>query len=443
MLKCCFRNLHIDFRNKTARKQYLPVSIEKRNFTRQNPNMNEKVLVTGINIISSLGLNLQENIDHLMAGRSGISRIRLFDPSGLETQIAGQLPEAFDELAAQTIKRRMRKQMTRVTQMHFTAVKELLDAQANGLSQIPKDRCAVVSGVIHTANNSAEKDTTAANTIIKGMNNAMPAWVAQEFGFQGPAYAITAACASSAFAVAAGCDLIRSGRADMVVVAGADSTVNREEIAGFNAIYALSTRNDAPEKASRPFSADRDGFVIGEGAGVIILEGESSALRRGAEIYAELAGYKTMSEAYNIMAPKTDGEGMAQCMSAALKDAGISPEAIGYINAHGTSTTLNDLYETKAIKKVFGKHAGSLAVSSSKSMLGHTIGAAGVIEAGITAWSVRHNKIHPTINLDTPDPELNLDYVPEGAREKQIHAAISNSFGFGGHNSSLVFRKYE
>jgi 3-oxoacyl-[acyl-carrier-protein] synthase II len=300
---------------------------------------------------------------------------------------------------------------------------------------------AVILGVVSTGNTSSEKGTTAKNTVLKSMNNAMSAWISMEYKVTGPNFTVASACASSAFAMGLGYDLIRSGKADIVITGGADSIVNREEIEGFNELYALSVNND-PDRASCPFSKDRDGFVIGEGAGMMILESESSARRRNAAIYAELAGYATTSEAYNIMAPMKEGEGIRNTIELALKNAGVKHEEIDYINAHGTSTVLNDMYETMAIKKVFGERAYQVPVSSLKSMIGHTVGAAGVIEGIVTVMSIVNNTITPTIHLDEPDPELDLDYVPNIARKKDINCAISNSFAFGGHNATLVFKKY-
>jgi 3-oxoacyl-[acyl-carrier-protein] synthase II len=235
--------------------------------------------------------------------------------------------------------------------------------------------------------------------------------------------------------------MIRHGMADIVIVGGADSIINKEEIEGFNEIYALSAENDNP-KASKPFTKNRDGFVIGEGAGIIILESEESALKRNAEIHAEIKGYATTSEGYNIMAPMKDGEGIALTIEKALTNAGISKEDVDYINAHGTSTTLNDRYETMAIKRVFGEGAYKIPVSSTKSMIGHTIGAAGVIELIVTIMSLKTGILTPTINYDEPDPELDLDYVPNTARNKDIKCALSNSFAFGGHNAVVVVKKY-
>lgn len=401
-----------------------------------------KVLVTGINIISSLGLNINENWNNLINGVSGIKPITLFNPEGLDTKIAGQAPDTFDKYAAQFIKKRLAKQMTRVSRMCLTAAKATIQDFDIPISDFDPERCAVILGVVNTGNSSVEQGTNSKNTIIKGMNNALSAWVSLEYGFEGPNYTIATACASSAYAIAQGYDLISTGKADLVVVGGADSTINPEEIAGFNSLFALSTENEYPEKASKPFSANRDGFVIGEGAGILILESEKSAKKRNAKVLAELAGYALTSEAFNIMSPKTDGEGMAKTMQKALKHAGIDRNKINYINAHGTSTTLNDAYESKAIEQVFGEHAKNIAISSSKSMLGHTIGAAGAIEAAITVKSIQEGIIHPTINLNEPDPELKLDYVPNKKRTAKINAALSNSFAFGGHNSTLVFKRY-
>lgn len=270
----------------------------------------------------------------------------------------------------------------------------------------------------------------------------MSAWISLEYRLQGPNFTVSSACASSAYAIALGYDLIKNGMADVVIVGGADSIVNKEEIDGFNSIYAISTENHAPEKASKPFSKDRDGFVIGEGAGVLVLESERSALARQATIYAEIAGYALSSEAYNIMAPMKDGEGIAQCIAQALKNAGVETTQVDYINAHGTSTTLNDKYETLAIKKVFGDRAYQIPISSSKSMIGHTIGAAGAIELIITIQTIVHSLITPTINLDQADPELDLDYVPNQSRSREVNCALSHSFAFGGHNAVLVIKKY-
>lgn len=401
-----------------------------------------KVVVTGMNMISSLGLNLEENWKNLVEGKSGVSKIFLFDASDNQTQIAAQVPAEFDEYAHSFVRKRTSDLMTRVTRMCFVCAKEAITKSAMNFETLDRERCAVILGVVSTGNTSSEKGTTAQNRVIKSMSNAMSAWISMEYKLTGPNYTVASACASSAYALGLGFDMIRSGKADMVIVGGADSIVNKEEIEGFNELYALSVENSEPTKASKPFSKDRDGFVAGEGAGIIILESEASAKARNAKIYAEIAGYAITSEGYNIMAPEKDGEGIARTIRLALKNSNIGIDDVDYINAHGTSTTLNDKYETMAIKKVFGDRAYKIPVSSSKSMIGHTIGAAGVIELIITIMSINEGILTPTINLDIPDPELDLDYVPNRARKAEINCALSNSLAFGGHNAVIAVRKY-
>ena len=404
--------------------------------------MARRVVVTGMGIVSSLGLNLESNWNRLVAGQSGVKPITLFDASMNQTRIAAELPAEFEEHYRNYIKKRAASQMTRVTKMCIVAARDAVKHAGIDFELYDKTRCSVIIGVVNTGNSSVEKNTTPQNTVFKSMTNAMSAWISLEYRLLGPNFAINTACASSANAMAFGYDMIHNNQADIIIAGGADSIINKEEIQGFNALYALSINNDPPEKASKPFSVDRDGFVIGEGAGVIILESEESANQRGATIYAELAGYGISSEGYNIMAPMKDGKGMAYTIEKALKSTGISKEEVDYINAHGTSTELNDRYETLAIKHVFGEQAYNIPISSSKSMLGHTIGAAGTIEGIVTILSIYHDMVTPTINLDHPDPDLDLDYIPHTSRSKKVQVALSNSFGFGGHNATLVFRKY-
>jgi 3-oxoacyl-[acyl-carrier-protein] synthase II len=403
--------------------------------------MSNKIVITGMNMITSLGLDLQTCWANMVAGENGVRRISLFDPAGLQTQVAAQVPGSFEEYASGYVKKRMADQTTRITKMCYVCAKDAVQQAGVNFDSFDRSRCAVILGVVSTANSSAEKGTTSKNTILKSMSNSMSAWISLEYKLRGPNFTVTSACASSAYAIGIACDMIRSGVADLVITGGADSIINREEIEGFNELYALSVNPD-PEKACCPFSADRDGFVIGEGAGIMILESEASALRRNAGIYAELAGYAMTSEGYNIMAPMKDGEGISETLEAALRNSGVSREEIDYINAHGTSTTLNDKYETMAIKKVFGERAYQIPVSSTKSMIGHTVGAAGVIEAVVTVMSMMNDLVTPTIHLDNPDPELDLDYVPGRSRKHLIRCALSNSFAFGGHNAVLVFKKY-
>ncbi len=404
--------------------------------------MANKVVITGINMLTALGLGWEETWKNIQAGKSGVKKISLFDTSNNQTQIAAELPAEFDDLSKEMIKKRISRQMTRVTQMSYVCAIDAIEKNKIDFESMNKKRIGVIMGVVNTGDSSTEKETNSKNMIIKRMNNAMSAWIGMRYNIEGPNYTTSSACSSSAFAIGLGYDAIKAGRVDMMIVGGADSIINREEIEGFNEIYALSVQNDKPEKASCPFSKNRDGFVIGEGAGILILESEESAKARGAKIYAEMVDYTFTNESYNIMAPKPDGEGMADTMELALQKAEIDKDDVGYINAHGTSTMLNDMFETQAIKKVFGEKAHQIPVSSTKSMIGHTIGAAGVIEGVISILAIRDGILPPTINLDEPDPELDLDYVPNKARKQNVNVALSNSFAFGGHNATLIFRKY-
>ena len=275
------------------------------------------------------------------------------------------------------------------------------------------------------------------------IGNMAPGLISIHYGAKGPNSSLATACAAGAHAVGNSFKIIQEGRADAMITGGTEAVITPTCIAGFNAMKALSTRNDEPQKASRPFDRDRDGFVVGEGAGILIIEALDHALNRGAPIYAEIIGYGMTGDGYHITAPPPDGDGAARCMSAALEDAAISPEAVDYINAHGTSTPLNDLYETRAIKTVFGAHAPSLAVSSTKSMTGHLLGGAGGIETAFTALALHDDIIPPTINHEHPGDECDLDYVPQVARKATVNVAMTNSFGFGGTNATLILSKYK
>lgn len=403
--------------------------------------MGKKVVVTGFNMLTALGLGWEESWRNIQEGKSGVDKITLFDASGNQTQIAAELSSEFGKKSSDLIKKRISKQMTRVTQMSYVCAIEAVEKHNIDFEKIDKKRVGVILGVVNTGDSSTEQGTTSKNLILKRMNNAMSAWIGMRYNIEGPNFTTSSACSSSAFAIALGYDAIKAGRSDMMIVGGADSIINKEEIEGFNEIYALSLNNNNPKKASCPFSKNRDGFVIGEGAGIMILESEESAKARGAKIYAELADYAFTNESYNIMAPKPEGAGMADTMEQAIKNAGVSKEDVSYINAHGTSTMLNDMFETQAIKKVFGSQAYKVPVSSTKSMTGHTIGAAGAIEGIISVLAIKDGIIPPTTNLDDVDPELDLDYVPNNARKQDLNVVLSNSFAFGGHNATLVFRK--
>jgi 3-oxoacyl-[acyl-carrier-protein] synthase II len=391
--------------------------------------------------MTSLGLDLKTSWDNLVAGKSGAKNITLFDTSEHTTKFACELPGNFDEVVKESCKKYLSKQMARSTKMCFVCTKKTVQDSHIDFEKFDKTRCGVIFGLVGTGYSTQDVLRDSKNLIIKTMSNAMAAWVSIEYNLEGPSYTIATACSSAAFAIASGYDLIQSDKCDLVIVGGGSSGVNPDEIRGFNDLFALSTRNHEPEKASRPFSIDRDGFVMGEGAGILILESEESARSRGADIHAELLGYALTTEAYNIMSPQKDGVGMAKTMELALKNSGVNKEDVNYINAHGTSTGLNDKYETMAIKQVFGDLAYRIPVSSSKSMIGHTISAAGGVEAVSTIMSLKTGILTPTINYNR-DPELDLDYVPNESRRKDIHIAISNSFAFGGHNACLVFKKW-
>ena len=389
-------------------------------------------------MVTALGVDLEASWNGLVAGRSGIRRISLFDSSNYETRIAGEVPCDFDAYARQHCSRRLANQMGRAIKMGYVCAKEAIARSEIDFDNYDRMRCAVIFGAADTGHSSIHDSKY---WIMKTMPHGASAWISQEYQLEGPNFTISAACASSAYAIAYGYDLIAANKADVVIAGGASSIVNPEHVDGFNELGALSVANDPPEKASRPFSVDRDGFVIGEGAGVLVLESEESATARDATIAAEVAGYALSSEAYNIMAPRPGGVGMAKTMRMALSRAGIAKEQVDYINAHGSSTPLGDKYETVAIKEVFGGLAHAIPVSSTKSMIGHTAGACGAIEAAITILSVRNGILTPTINY-TPDPELDLDYVPNNARKRDVNVALSNSFAFGGCNATLVFRNY-
>jgi 3-oxoacyl-[acyl-carrier-protein] synthase II len=398
-----------------------------------------RVVATGLNVITPLGLDLESSWDGLVAGRSGIGKISLFDASTYQTRIAGELPADFDEYARRHCSRRLTRQMARAVKMGYVCTKEAVEKSQINFDDYDRLRCAVIFGAADTGHSSIYDDQY---WIVKTMPHGVSSWISQEYKLEGPNLIVSAACASSAYAVAYGYDLIVANKADVVIAGGASSIVNPEHVSGFNELLALSVANDIPQRASRPFSKGRDGFVIGEGAGALVLESEESARARGATIYAEVAGYAMTSEAHNIMAPRPEGVAMAKTMRKALEETGIARDRIDYINAHGTSTAQNDKCETKAIKEVFGDLAYGIPVSSAKSMIGHTAGACGAIEAAITMMSICDGILTPTIN-HTPDPELDLDYVPNKAREKDVKVALSNSFGFGGCNATLVLRKYE
>jgi 3-oxoacyl-[acyl-carrier-protein] synthase II len=412
--------------------------------------LTRRVVVTGIGLVSPLGVGTAANWEALLAGRSGIGPITRFDASQFAVRIAGEV-KGFDPL--QFIEKKDLKKMDIFIQYAIAAA-EFARCDA-GLKITPelatRTGVFIASGIggfttierEHRALLEGGPRRISPFFIPSAIINLAAGQVSIRFGAKGPNSATCTACSASAHAIGDAFEVIRRGDADVMIAGGSEAAITPMGVGGFAAMRALSTRNDEPERASRPFDRDRDGFIIGEGAGVLILEELELARRRGAPIYAELVGYGMSADAYHITAPSEDGDGAVRVMQAALREAGVPPEAVDYINAHGTSTPHNDRLETLAIKRCFGEHAYRLAVSSTKSMTGHLLGAAGGLEAGITALAVYHQQMPPTINLDHPDPECDLDYVPWRSRKATIRYALSNSFGFGGTNAALLFKRYE
>jgi 3-oxoacyl-[acyl-carrier-protein] synthase II len=407
-------------------------------------------VITGIGLVSPLGIGTDVNWRALCAGQSGIGRITHFDPSAFAAQIAGEV-KGFDPL--QFIEKKDVKKMDVFIQFAIAASQFAMTDSGLRISEANAPRVGVFlgSGIGGFSTIEREHEALLAGGprrispffIPSAIINLAAGQVSIRFGAKGPNLATCTACSASAHAVGDSFEIIRRGDADAMIAGGSEAAITPMSVGGFAAMRALSTRNDEPDKACRPFDKNRDGFIIGEGSGVVILEERESALARGAKIYAEIVGYGMSGDAYHITAPTEDGAGAVRVMSAAIAKAGISASKVDYINAHGTSTPHNDRIETLAIKKLFGDHAYKMAISSTKSMTGHLLGAAGGLEAGITALAVHHQTAPPTINLDTPDPDCDLDYVPSKCRPLPMNYALSNSFGFGGTNAALLFRKHE
>jgi 3-oxoacyl-[acyl-carrier-protein] synthase II len=407
-------------------------------------------VVTGVGLVSSLGIGTEANWEALLAGRSGIDRITRFDAAGFSTQIAGEVKN-FDPL--RFIEKKDVKKMDVFIQFAIAAAQFAMDDSQLQVTSENGHRVGVyiASGIggfttierEHKALLDGGPRRISPFFIPSAIINLAAGQVSIRFGAKGPNSATCTACSASAHAVGDAFELIRRGAADAMIAGGSEAAITPMGVGGFAAMRALSTRNDEPSRASRPFDKDRDGFIIGEGAGVIILEELELARRRNAKIYAELVGYGMSADAFHITAPSEGGEGAVRVMEMALAEAGVSPRDVDYVNAHGTSTPYNDRIETAAIKTCFGEQARKLAVSSTKSMTGHLLGAAGGLEAGITALAVHHQTLPPTINLDEPDAECDLDYVPWKCRAARVRHALSNSFGFGGTNAALLFKRYE
>ena len=411
---------------------------------------NRRVVVTGIGLVSSLGIGTEANWTALTDGRSGIDTITKFDATQFATRIAGEV-RGFDPLSF--IEKKDVKKMDVFIQYAIAAAQFAMDDSRLDITPelAPRVGVFIASGIggfttierEHKALLEGGPRKISPFFIPSAIINLAAGQVSIRFGARGPNSATCTACSASAHAIGDAYEIILRGAADVMIAGGSEAAITPMGIGGFGALRALSTRNDEPARASRPFDKDRDGFIVGEGAGVLILEEYESARRRGARIYAELVGYGMSADAYHITAPSEDGDGAYRVMGAALESAGIRPDQVGYINAHGTSTPQGVKLETVAIKRCFSDHARRLVVSSTKSMTGHLLGAAGGLEAGITALAVHHQVVPPTINLDDPDPECDLDYVPNAKRAVPIEYALSNSFGFGGTNAALLFKRHE
>ena len=414
------------------------------------PRNRPRVVITGMGTISPVGIGIDAFWDSCVAGRSGIERLQAFDPSDLTCQIAGEVRdfEPTDHMA-----RKGARRMARFSQFAVAAASQAFEDADLDLGAEDRTRIGVVlgngigglpniqAGVLHMQERGAMRLDPL--LIPRVLPNMAASNVSMQFGLLGYNSTIVTACAAGTQAIGEAAELIRRGAADVVVSGGTEAAMVEVMAGAFAVMRALSSRNDAPQRASRPFDAERDGFVPAEGAGILLLESEAHAQARGARIRAEIAGFGASADAYHLVAPDASGDGPVRAVTAALKDAGIGPGEIDYVNAHGTSTPLNDISETKALKTALGKDAYRVAISATKSMIGHGFGAGGALESIAAVRSIETGLIHPTVNLETPDPACDLDYVPGTARETKVDLVLKNSFGFGGQNACLVFRRYE
>jgi 3-oxoacyl-[acyl-carrier-protein] synthase II len=412
--------------------------------------LSRRVVITGIGLLSSVGIGTEATWQGLLAGRSGVVRITKFDASAFAAQIAGEV-KGFDPL--QFVEKKEVKKLDVFIQYALAASQFAVDDA--GLTVTPGNAERVGVFIASGIGGFATIEREHSKLIEGGPGRISPFFipasiinlaagqVSIRFGAKGPNGATCTACAASAHALGEATEIIRRGDADVMIAGGSEAAITPMGVGGFASMRALSTRNDAPEKASRPFDLERDGFVIGEGAGVLVLEDFETASARGARIYAEIVGYGATGDAYHITAPCEDGDGATRAMQLALRRAGVAPSDVGYVNAHGTSTPFNDKIETTAIKRCFGEHARSLGISSTKSMTGHLLGAAGAVEGGVTALALYHQVMPPTINLEHPDPDCDLDYVPNACRTGSFDYAMSNSFGFGGTNAVLLLKRFQ
>jgi 3-oxoacyl-[acyl-carrier-protein] synthase II len=413
------------------------------------PNANNRVVITGIGILSPLGLNTASTWEGLVAGRSGIDNITLFDPAAHATKFAGEV-KGFDP--SQFLGPKEARRMDRFAQFAVAASKEALANSGLVLNGTRESTGVIIGSGIGGLTTLFEQariliergpDRLSPFTVPMMIADMAAAQVSINLGLKGPNFCTTSACSSGADSIGIAYEMVQRGDAPVMFAGGSEAIINPMGVAGFNALKALSEHNDSPREASRPFDAQHDGFVIAEGAAVLVLEELGHARERGAKIMAEIIAYGASADAFHMTQPIESGDGAARAMSLALKKGELQPTDIDYINAHGTSTPLNDRMETRAIKTAFGPYAHKVPISSTKSMTGHLIGAAGALEAAICVLAIQNSIIPPTINFNTPDPECDLDYVPNTARRADVRTALSNSFGFGGHNSTLIVRRYE
>lgn len=409
----------------------------------------KRVVITGLGSVCSVGNNPSDIWTNLLAGKSGIAKIQSFDTTGFDVNIGGEVKglstDAYIEL-------QVAKRLDRCAQFALIGAIQVVKDGTLDFTKLDTNRVGVIvgSGIggfweieeQHTRLIQKGPGRVSPFTIPKVMMNAVSGQIAIHFKLKGPNFTVASACASSNHAMGMALRTIQHGEADMVLTGGTEAAITPLGVAGFASLKALSKRLNEPEKASRPFDKNRDGFVIGEGSGILVMEELSHAIARGAKIYCEVLGFGMNDDGYHITAPDPEGDGMAMTMKLALDDARIKPEDVAYVNAHGTSTEYNDMTETKAIKKAFGAHAKKLAISSTKSMIGHLLGGSGAVELVATIMSITEDIVHPTINYETPDPNCDLDYVPNKSRKLVVEKALSNSFGFGGHNATIIVGKY-
>jgi 3-oxoacyl-[acyl-carrier-protein] synthase II len=413
--------------------------------------MNRRVVITGLGVVTPIGNDLDTFWRNLRNGVSGIGRIQAFDTSAFDCQIAGEIRD-FDPKNYFKNAKDVRR-TDRYTHLAMAAAKMAMEDSGMDLEKTDRKRFgAIVSSGIgglktledqHTTLMTKGPNRVSAFTIPMLISNMASGLISMEYGLQGPNLCIVTACATSNNAIGESWRIIKFGDADIFLAGGAEASIVAIGLAGFSAMKALSTRNDEPQRASRPFDRDRDGFVMGEGAGIVVVEELEHAKARGAKIYCELTGYGLSADAYHMTAPPETGEGAARAMQIALDHAGTTPDQVDYVNAHATSTGLGDIAETRALKTVFGEYAKKVSISATKSMTGHLLGGAGAVEMATCALAIRDSVIPPTINLENPDPECDLDYTPNVAKEKKVRIAINNSFGFGGHNATLVAAEYD